>query len=148
MNNSERRQQIVALARQWIGTPYRHQASMRGVGCDCLGLVRGIWRELYDAEPEDPGAYTSAWAEFDGSERLLNAARRHFVTVPLSDHMPGDVLLFRMRRRAVAKHLAIVSQPDRMIHAYDGTHVIETNLTPYWINKAVAAFSFPESVSD
>ena len=37
---------IVAEARAWIGTRYRHQASVKGVGCDCLGLVRGVWRAL------------------------------------------------------------------------------------------------------
>jgi hypothetical protein len=31
----------VEIARGWIGTPYLHQASRRGAGADCLGLVRG-----------------------------------------------------------------------------------------------------------
>jgi NlpC/P60 family putative phage cell wall peptidase len=38
---------IVAIARGWLGTPYRHQASLKGVGCDCLGLVRGVYAEAY-----------------------------------------------------------------------------------------------------
>jgi NlpC/P60 family putative phage cell wall peptidase len=38
---------LVTLARGWIGTPYRHQASLKGVGCDCLGLLRGVWREAW-----------------------------------------------------------------------------------------------------
>ena len=33
---------IVRAARGWIGTPYVHQASVRGAGCDCLGLLRGV----------------------------------------------------------------------------------------------------------
>lgn len=33
---------IVARARAWIGTPYEHQASCRGAGTDCLGLLRGL----------------------------------------------------------------------------------------------------------
>jgi hypothetical protein len=37
---------IIAAARSWLGTPYAHQASLKGVGCDCLGLVRGVWREV------------------------------------------------------------------------------------------------------
>ena len=37
---------VLEAATGWIGTPYRHQASQKGVGCDCLGLVRGVWREL------------------------------------------------------------------------------------------------------
>ena len=40
------RKDIVAETRDWIGTPYRHQASLKGVGCDCLGLVRGVWRNV------------------------------------------------------------------------------------------------------
>ena len=38
------RARVVAEARMWIGTPYVHQASALGAGCDCLGLVRGVWR--------------------------------------------------------------------------------------------------------
>ncbi len=49
--------EIVAAARGWIGTPYRHQGQVKGVGCDCLGLVRGVWRDLYGAEPEAPPPY-------------------------------------------------------------------------------------------
>jgi NlpC/P60 family putative phage cell wall peptidase len=41
------RTRIIAEARAFIGTPYRHQASLQGVGCDCLGLVRGVWRAIH-----------------------------------------------------------------------------------------------------
>ena len=34
----------LAEARRWIGTPYQHQASVLGAGCDCLGVLRGVWR--------------------------------------------------------------------------------------------------------
>ena len=43
---------VVERARAWIGTPYRHQASCRGAGTDCLGLLRGLWREMLGPEPE------------------------------------------------------------------------------------------------
>ena len=42
---------VVKAARAWLGTPYRHQASTLGAGCDCLGLLRGVWRALYGDEP-------------------------------------------------------------------------------------------------
>jgi NlpC/P60 family putative phage cell wall peptidase len=48
----------VAEARLWLGTPYMHQASARGAGADCLGLLRGIWRALYGDEPEVVPPYT------------------------------------------------------------------------------------------
>lgn len=57
------RSAIVTEARTWIGTPYQHQASLKGVGCDCLGLVRGVWRELIGEEPERASPYAPGWAE-------------------------------------------------------------------------------------
>ena len=69
------RADIIVEARAWIGTPYRHQASLKGVGCDCLGLVRGVWRELIGDEPQSAPAYSRDWAEASGEESLANAAR-------------------------------------------------------------------------
>lgn len=137
------RDQIVAEARSWIGTPYRHQASLKGVGCDCLGLVRGIWRALYGAEPEATPAYSPDWAEVSGDERLAAAARRHLIEVATHDAQPGDVLLFRWRPLLPAKHAAILVTPDRMIHAYDGAAVAEVHFAPFWRRRIAFAFRFP-----
>ncbi|WP_027244009.1 peptidase [Leisingera daeponensis] len=100
---------VVQAARGWIGTPYVHQASCKGAGCDCLGLIRGLWRELCGAEPELPPAYTMDWSEPQGAEALWQAAARHLVAKPLRDAAPGDVILFRMREGSVAKHLGVQS---------------------------------------
>ena len=105
------RPHIVALARAWIGTPYHHQASVRGIGTDCVGLVRGVYRELYGEEAEAPAAYSRDWAEGQGRETLLEAARRHLIEIPKSDARPGDVLVFRYRARSLAKHAAIMAHP-------------------------------------
>ncbi|MCK4713545.1 MAG: peptidase, partial [Marinosulfonomonas sp.] len=59
-------ERVAELARGWIGTPYRHQASVKGAGADCLGLLRGIWCEVYGAEPEAVPAYTPDWSEPQG----------------------------------------------------------------------------------
>ncbi len=74
---------IVAEARAWIGTPYRHQASLKGIGCDCLGLLRGVWRDVLGPEPETPPPYSAAWAESapERADPLVAAARRHLVPV-------------------------------------------------------------------
>jgi NlpC/P60 family putative phage cell wall peptidase len=98
---------IVAEARRWIGTPYLHQASLIGVGCDCLGLVRGVWRALIGPEPEEAGPYARDWAEASGVEALALAGARHFTPVTLADFQAGDVLLFRWRAGVPARHLAI-----------------------------------------
>lgn len=135
------RARIVEEAREWIGTPYLHQASVKGAGCDCLGLIRGVWRALYGAEPERAPAYTPDWAERAGEETLFAAARRHLVLT--NQAQPGDVLLFRMHAQAPMKHAAILSAGDRIIHAYWGRAVVESRLAPWWQARRAASFSFP-----
>jgi NlpC/P60 family putative phage cell wall peptidase len=137
------RADVVAEARAWLGTPYRHQASLKGVGTDCLGLVRGVWRGVIGAEPEAAPAYTPDWAEALGQETLLEAARRHLAEVAIGEAREGDVLLFRMGLGTPAKHAAIVSGPGRIIHAYWGRAVCETRLVPWWQRRIAAAFAFP-----
>ena len=136
---------IVAAARAWLGTPYQHQASLKGVGCDCLGLVRGVWRELYGAEPEPPPPYRADWAETGSHETLLEAARRHLI--PTDTFQPGDVLLFRMSAEVCVKHAAIVCAADpgaKIIHAYWGRACVESWLGPWWRRRIAFAFSFPD----
>ncbi|EJW10161.1 NLP/P60 family protein [Rhodovulum sp. PH10] len=137
------RERIVAEARRWIGTPYRHQASLCGVGCDCLGLVRGVWRALYGGEPEAPPPYTPDWAEARGRDTLLEAATRHLIRIEPSEVSPGDVLLFRWRDNLPAKHAAIVTTRETMVHAHDGARVAEVAIAPWWRRKLAAAFRFP-----
>ncbi|HVV63280.1 MAG TPA: NlpC/P60 family protein [Pseudolabrys sp.] len=134
---------IVAEARAWIGTPYRHQASLKGVGCDCLGLVRGVWRALIGAEPERAPPYAPDWAEATQNESLADAAVRHLVAVPLDEFAPGDVLLFRWRAHLPAKHAAIVTALDMMVHAHDGAAVTEVAIAPWWRRRLAYAFRFP-----
>lgn len=134
---------VVMLARGWIGTPYRHQGSRKGVGSDCLGLVRGVWRELYGWEPEKPGAYSADWAERTAGDRLMAAAYRHLVPGRADRMQPGDVVFFRWRPGLPAKHVGIVSGPDRFIHAYEQAAVVESALVPAWRRRIAGVFSFP-----
>ncbi len=141
------RREIVEEARSWLGTPYVHQSSCRGAGCDCLGLIRGIWRHVYGDEPEPTPAYSQDWAETGGSERLLGAARRHMTEIAVGDASAGDMLLFRMRSGAIAKHIGVLvegkARGGRMIHAYSGHSVLETPISPAWQKRICAAFKFP-----
>ncbi len=135
---------IVAAARGWIGTPYIHQASCRGSGSDCLGLVRGVWRDLYGAEPEAVPPYTPDWSETDRVERLLAAAARHMEPLDPGAAGPGDVLVLRMIDGGVAKHMGILAAgaagEPTFIHAYSGHGVVESPLTPVWRRRIAAAF--------
>ena len=137
-----RRAGIVAHAQAWIGTPYVHQASAMGRGTDCLGLVRGVWRHLHGTEPEAPPPYTPGWGEGDGTEPLMDAAGRWLVPVPAP--LPGDVLLFRMRRDGPAKHCGVYVGEDRFVHAYSGRCVTASWLSRWWRARIAGAFAFPD----
>ena len=135
---------IVQAARDWIGTPYVHQASVKGAGTDCLGLVRGIWREFHGTEPETLPAYTPDWGEVGQVEILLGGAGR--LLRPAPDEEPGDVLVFRMRAGAIAKHMGILAQTGKQasfVHAYDRHGVVESPLSAPWRARIAGRFRFP-----
>jgi NlpC/P60 family putative phage cell wall peptidase len=139
-------EQVLLEARAWIGTPYRHQASVKGAGADCLGLLRGVWRALYGTEPTAIPPYSPEWSEVSGQETLLHAAQTWLAQVSLCDEMSGDVLLFRMRPGCVAKHLGLaasVGAAPTFVHAYTGHGVIESPFSEPWQRKVTARFRFP-----
>jgi NlpC/P60 family putative phage cell wall peptidase len=144
VSNACRRAAIVAAALGWIGTPYHHQASMKGVGCDCLGLVRGVWREVVGPEPAAPPPYRPDWAEAGSEESLLLAARRYLFAIAIDVALAGDVLLFRWRAHLPAKHCAILTGPKTMIHAHDGAAVAEVAFTRWWARHLAGVFRFPD----
>lgn len=137
------RTDVVRLARQWINTPYHHQASEIGIGADCLGLVRGVWRQLYGSDAESPPLYSRDWAEAGRQETMIEAARRHLREISTNDAGPGDVLIFRLRPGMVAKHAAIMATATTMIHAMEGWPAAEVAIGPWWRRRMAAAFSFP-----
>lgn len=137
---------VVTQARAWIGTPYLHQASVKGAGADCLGLLRGVWRELHGEEPEVVPAYSQDWSEPQHDEVLWQAAARH-LTGKSGVLAAADVVLFRMRSGAVAKHLGIVAEVGdcpTFIHSYSGHGVVESALSDPWRRRIVAVFEFPD----
>jgi NlpC/P60 family putative phage cell wall peptidase len=136
------REAIITAARAWAGTPYHHQASVKGVGCDCLGLIRGLWRELLGDEPEAMPAYTRDWGDVTGSVPLLAAARRNLTPIPPGLALRGDILVFRMQA-GVAKHAGVLTDSEHFIHAVEELGVAEVALTRWWQRRIVAAFSLP-----
>ena len=128
--------QVVAAAEAWIGTPFHAQASVRGVGCDCKGLVAGVARDL--GRPE-AGSWAAAMADYDigqvpvvqlrmGLEELFDKVEG----VP----MPGDVLLLRVgvRLQHLAIHAGEGPQGPEMIHCWSrgSQRVVRCPIGSYW----------------
>jgi len=135
---------VIAAARAWLGTPYHDQASLRGVGCDCLGLARGVWREVVGDEPFIIPPYSRDWGETGSHEVLAEGARGAMIEIGPDDAVPGALLIFRMERRAIAKHVGILTEAGTFIHAYERLGVIEEKLTPPWRRRIAFAFLFPQ----
>ena len=138
---------VVAVARCWLGTPYHDQASLRGVGCDCLGLARGVWREVVGAEAFPIPPYSRDWGETGPHEVLAIGARRMMAEIAIAHNTPGALVLFRMAPRAIAKHVGILTTADSFIHSYERLGVVEEVLTPTWRRRIAFAFLFPRSSS-
>ncbi len=148
---------IVAEARSWLGTPYRHQASVKGTGCDCFGLIRGVWRALYGPEPEAVPAYSRDWRVESGKETLIAAGLRHMHSVAINGRQPGDVLIFRMKPGLIATHCGILSAVSEVnvgsegglghfIHAQERGTVNEVPLADWWRRRIVGVFAFPQGI--
>ena len=143
---ADRRDEIVRVARSWVGTPYRHQAGAKGVGTDCLGLVRGVWREIVGPEPIPLPPYSRHWGECGEDEALWRALGTFLLRAEPA--VSGDVVLLRMIEAGPAKHVGILSRRgdgvETIIHAHSGRSVVEAALSEPWRRRVVAAFRFPE----
>ena len=137
------RSQIIKITKSWIGTPYHHQESVKQVGCDCLGLVRGVYEELYQKKTSPVRPYSKDWAEQNKKETLIEAANDHLLKIENENKRPGDVLIFRFRKWMIAKHTGILTAPDKMVHAIEGSKVEEVHLNKWWKRHLAAVFSFP-----
>ncbi len=110
------------------------------MGCDCLGLVRGVWREVVGPEPESLPAYPPDWAQ-GGADLLENALARHCPPAPTI--APGVIVLFRWRPHGPAGHCAVATGPGTIVHAQAGLAVAEVPLEA-WRRRVAALFAFPE----
>lgn len=136
---------IVAHARGWLGTPFHHQARLKGVGCDCLGLIVGVVNELglKDAQGTPLAAYDEVTysREPDGAyliEKLVGLLDE----VPVVDMQAGDLALFRVRDNP--QHLAILTDYENtigMIHCFaQARRVVEHRLDDGWKSRLLKVF--------
>ena len=136
---------IVREARSWLGTPYHHQASLKGVGVDCVGLVRGIWRELtgYDPVPNPP-AYSSDWHSVADRDSIIDLGKEKMLVISRdAEPSVGDVVALAMLRRSAATHVGVLTADGTMIHAAQGSGVSEVEFRGHFASKVRLAFTFP-----
>lgn len=137
------RDKVVKEAAEWLGTAWQHQTSLKQVACDCVGLVRGVYREVSGIDVSIDEDYPASWHLFRQEERLYEEAKRHMKEISLADALPGDILIFGFYHHP-ASHAGILIAPDRFIHSYqDIGSVIETRLDEAWRKRLRFTFRYP-----
>lgn len=139
------REQVVSEARRWLGTPFVHQARVRGHGCDCVGLPIGVARSLgLLARSFDVGDY----ARLPDGRKLLAQCDDVMTRIARKALQPGDVILVRWGR--APQHLGIVAEHHfgglSMIHAHGSEGrggVVEQTLDAAMQARVVACYRLP-----
>lgn len=134
------RAQIIAEAREWLGTPWLHQACVKGVGVDCLHFVAGVGRNVGASEAaqffatpawHNYGRHPDAAALFAGCDAIADS-------IPIGQAQPGDALVLTCGRHPM--HFGILTTPDSLIHAYYGAGVVEHRIDERWRKRIVRAY--------
>lgn len=144
MNNTSLREQIIAEAKTWLGTPWHHNQCLKRVGCDCVNFPHAVYKACgipmpnlfnYSRTPKgekilnylDECLKLVGVAEdlYDWSDRYRDKA------IPLQDlidnSQPGDLLIYSRVFGGVPGHLAIKTDYGK-IEALLRTGVTETSL--------------------
>ena len=133
------RDAISQTAITWLGTPYLHQASLKHIGSDCLGLVRGVGAEL--------GYLPNNLAELDPRiigygphpyNLMVPLLREYLEEVPIENRTKGSILVFRIREEP--QHCAIQVQENYMIHACQ--NVVHCIIAEPWAKRITNVFEY------
>ncbi len=104
----ERQAQLKTELDEWMGTPYRHWAGVKGEGCDCIHFVARVFEGL-GFGPFKIERYPRDWHLHNFEELLMKGLRRELKNVeelPLdTEPMNGDVVLYRFGK--TSSHSAI-----------------------------------------
>lgn len=144
------RVQLVAEAREWVGTRYQHQAHIKGVATDCGGLVYGV-AARFGLLPTNPTLLPGAEL-FTGYARqayqgsLRRACGLLLTEINFEDAQLGDVVL--MSFDGEPQHVAMLGDYPHggfsIIHAYAPMRkVVEARLEETWQAKIVATYLIP-----
>lgn len=139
-----KRADVVAKAREYMNTPFKHQGRVKGVGCDCAGLLICVARDL---ALKDVSFDISNYGRLPTGDEMRWHLREHMVELlpPVNPLTPGDVLLMRFEREP--QHIAIVTEENYLIHSYAQIRrVTEHRIDDVWQSRICAVFCFREFV--
>jgi cell wall-associated NlpC family hydrolase len=105
---------VVEEAKSWLGTPWVHNARIKGAGVDCAQLLIGVFSGAGVIEAFDTGEYPVDWMLHREEERFLGWLGQYMV--PTDATLPGDVAIWKFGR--CFAHAAVVTEWPVLIHAF------------------------------
>jgi cell wall-associated NlpC family hydrolase len=112
----DERQRVIAYARTWLKTPFRHQSDVRASGVDCAMLLVRVFVDTGMVEPFDPGKYPQQFFLHRDEERFLGWLNRYALEIAPELAKPGDVVVYKMGR--VFAHGALIVSDREIINAW------------------------------
>lgn len=146
---------VITQALTWVGTPYKWQGRSKVLGVDCLGFLAGLFGEIYGFIPWQDRVpnYSPSWADnfrvppdapYEQREPFLHAANHWLEPVADKVPLPGDVIIFRIRRESAAKHAAVMNYGKEIIHGFDGHEVMSSAPSSAWFKpERMYIYSWP-----
>lgn len=114
LDSSELRQQIIAEARTWIGTPWHNNQSKKGIGCDCVNLPYGVYR-VFDSGLPPIENYNRRAKE----EKLLNRLDQYAqVLGVVEDRYPWSDR-YSQYSKTHEQLLSVIGYGDIMVYSRD-----------------------------
>jgi cell wall-associated NlpC family hydrolase len=115
MDANQARQRIVDEAREWVGTPWHHEARVRGAGVDCGMLLLEVYERVGLLPRIDPDHYSMDFMCHRTEEWFTETILKYAEEIFEPPYLPGDVVMFRWGR--IFSHGAIVISWPQIIHA-------------------------------
>lgn len=123
MEEFQQRLAVINAARSWLGTPYHHNAMIKGVGADCATLLIACFTEAGVVDgPVAVPPYSPQWHLHRSEAKYTDFIERFAVQVE-REPLPGDIIVWKFHRSFA--HGAIVAEWPRVIHAFVGRGVFE-----------------------
>lgn len=138
-----KRQAIIQEARTWIDTPYHHLAAVKGVGCDCIGLLIGVWKELLGELPSPPPVYSPQWHLHQKESQLIQVLKGQYNFTETTGPKPGSVLCFGLAK-GPAHHAGIMTERGTFVHSIKmAKRVAEVTLDNLWSKRLHVVLDYP-----
>src|SRR5882724_8889590 len=88
-----KRDEIVAEAKTWLGTPWHHQGRIKGGGVDCVMLLAEVYEAVGIVPHIEPEYYPIDIMMHRGGEHVLGWLEMYGVET--KEPEPGDIVIYR-----------------------------------------------------